>query len=392
MVSLKPITPHPVVLLDTVRDHLGVVHSLAATGHYQLTTVGFTAADALRFSRMCRHEVRTDWRWDRAGDQLDALCAPSGGAVLLPVSLRAVQWVIENRRHLADRWRLVPLPSGEDFQRANDKAELARLAERIGLRVPCWVELDRQSPARPDEVPLPALVKPRRGFGGSGIVRVENHAELQAILAGISLPNNYLLQSIAPGRDVSCGVFCRDGKVVTSVAYRPLARQGQFGRFTSIESIEDGEVVETVSRLMRALSWNGIANVDLVRAHDGVYVLEVNPRCWGNMAAAQALGVNFADMLCRAALGHQVAPQHCRGGRFFSTLDSLALLRDALVHRGVRRRLGWRRLAAGETSLRYVIHDPLPYMATVVGSGAVRGVLGLLREVWTRRAPTLRGR
>jgi len=389
MVSLNPLAPHPVVLLDTIHDHLGVVHSLADTGRYRLTTVGFSPADALRFSRMCRHEVLTDWRWDGAADQLNMLASPGDNAVLLPVSIRAVQWVIENRRQLADRWRLVPLPNGADFERANDKAELARLAEEVGLRVPNWVDLNGQNPAARDAIALPALVKPRRGFGGSGIVRVEDRKELAAILAGITSPANYLLQSVVPGRDVSCGVFCRDGKVLTSVCYRPLARQGQFGRFTSIESIADGAVDDTVAQLMQALNWNGIANVDLVSGDGGVYVLEVNPRCWGNMAAALALGVNFAEMLCRAALGHPVSPQHCRNGRFFSTLDSLALLRDALVHRGVRRRLRWKQLVAGETSLRFVMHDPLPYLMTVVHGGALRGMLGLLREVWTRRAPIL---
>lgn len=381
-----------VVLLDTLRDHLGVVHSLARTRRYRLKTLGFAREEALRYSRTCQHEVLPNWRWDGGCEQLDGLAAPADGAVLFPVSLRATEWVIQHRQELTPRWQLVPLPEAADFYLANDKARLAELAGRIGLHVPTWIEPADPAACDGQRMRFPVLLKPRRGFGGSGIVRCESPTELSKVLAEITSPANYLVQSLIPGQDMSCGVFCRAGEVLAQVIYQPLARQGQFGRFTSIQSVKDHDVATVVARLMRALHWNGIANIDLVRARDGaIHVLEVNPRCWGNMAAGVALGVNFADLLCRAAVGLDLTPQTGREGRFFGILDSLALFRDAVVHRKVRRRLHWRRLLTTESSLRFVASDPMPYLASVFQSGTLRGVLASFRKLWEHHAPKLPG-
>ncbi len=390
MVSPKRLHRQPVVLLDTLPDHLGIVHNLARTERYQLTTVGLSRDSGPRFSRRCRHKVLPHWRWDRGPAQLSAAGLPPAGAVLFPVSLHATEWAIRHREELQERWQLVPLPEANDFHVANDKARLAEVARRAGLCVP--PSADPSLPAARDweHISYPALLKPRRGYGGSGIVQLGSPLDVSTVLAGLTSPANYLVQSLITGRDISCGVLCFRGELLAVVAYQPLARQGQFGRFTSLESIDDPNMLRVVAPLMRALHWHGIANIDLVRSHDGkIHVLEVNPRCWGNMAAGLAMGINFADLLCRAALGDDLAPQACSGGRFFGILDSLVLLRDAVTHRKVRRRLQWRRLLATESSLRFVASDPLPYLASVVQAGLARGGFALLRELCTRRAPTL---
>jgi predicted ATP-grasp superfamily ATP-dependent carboligase len=174
--------------------------------------------------------------------------------------------------------------------------------------------------------------------------------------------------------------------VLASVTYLPLARESRYGRFTSIEAIEDPESLAVVARLMRALGWNGIANIDLIRSTEGtVFVLEVNPRCWGNMAAAVPLGVNFAAMLCEEAMDLPASHQACRVGRHFGVRDTLALLRVALTDSKVRRRLPWRRLLR-ESSLRTTLSDPIPEIAAVLRTGSVRRVASLIRDTWQRHA------
>ena len=297
-----PAVTHPVVLLDTLPDHLGIVQGLARTGHYQLTTVGFSADDALRFSRMCRHETLSNWDWDSGCEKLDALAAPRG-TVLLPVSIRATQWVIDHRDQLANKWRLVPLPAADDFHLANDKLHLAEMAARVGLQVPSWVDLADHESVDWQQLSYPALLKPRRGFGGSGIVRLEGPADLVKVLAGMTAPANYFVQRLVEGRDISCGVFCRDGEVLSSVAYRPLARQGAHGRFTSIQAIEDRDVASAVGRLMRALRWNGIANVDLVRSSRPA---DLRARGESALLGQHGRGPGSGCQLCRHAMSHGV--------------------------------------------------------------------------------------
>ena len=145
-----------------------------------------------------------------------------------------------------------------------------------------------------------------------------------------------------------------------------------------------------VGQLMRALRWNGIANIDLIQSRDRqVFVLEVNPRCWGNMAAAIPLGLDFASMLCQAALDQPIARQRCRSGRFFDALDTVALLCATLVNRKTRSQLNWWRLLRSESSLPVTLKDPLPSLTAAIRNGPVRGAMSLLREALIRHAPLL---
>ena len=108
------------------------------------------------------------------------------------------------------------------FEIANDKVRLADLAQRAGLPVPPLVDLADAAENNAWRLPYPVLLKPRSGFGGSGIVAFETPRKLSEQLAGMTSKQNYFVQSLIEGRDVSCGVYCHDGNVLASVTYVPL--------------------------------------------------------------------------------------------------------------------------------------------------------------------------
>jgi predicted ATP-grasp superfamily ATP-dependent carboligase len=322
-----------VVLLDALRDHLGIIHGLADSGQYVPVAVDCGPNEHSRFSRKCGQESMPDWQWDEGSEQLLGLLPGPAKPVLFPLTIRAVEWTIRHRDQLASDWNVVPLPTADTFALANDKVRLAHFARCQGIAVPALVDLAEGNERDARLLGFPVLLKPRAGFGGSGIVRIEGPQALAEHLSGMTARRNYFVQSFISGRDMSCGVYCRNGEVLASIAYVPLARESRFGRFTSIEAIDDQRVMTVVGRLMQALRWNGIANVDLIQTNDGqVFVLEVNPRCWGNMAAASRLGVDFASLLCRVALDQPIARQQCRRGRVIDPPDALVLLRETICH------------------------------------------------------------
>ena len=206
------------------RDHLGIIHGLADTGLYEPLVVGCGPDESLRFSRKCRHERISDWQWHLGSEQLTRPWDSSEKAVLLPVSIRPVEWAIRNHDRLLSDWHIVPLPALAAFEIANDKVRLADLAQRAGLPVPPLVDLADAAESNAWRLPYPVLLKPRSGFGGSGIVAFETLRQLSEQLAGMTSKQNYFVQSLIEGRDVSCGVYCHDGNVLASVTYVPLAR------------------------------------------------------------------------------------------------------------------------------------------------------------------------
>jgi predicted ATP-grasp superfamily ATP-dependent carboligase len=378
--------------LDALRDHLGIVHGLADTGLYTPITIGCGPDKSLRFSRKCRHVIIPNWRWNLGDGQLTSHFERAQRAVLLPVSIRAVEWAIRNREALSQNWQLVPLPTPGDFDIANDKVRLADFAQRFGLSVPPMAHLAGSVEAA-SELRYPVLLKPRCGYGGSGIVLFDTPQSLVEHLSGMTSKQNYFAQTMIDGHDVSCGVYCRNGQVLASVTYVPLARESRFGRFTSIETIDDPCIEGVVGQLMKALRWNGIANIDLIRSKEGrVYVLEVNPRCWGNMAAVIPLGLDFASMLCQAAVGRSMTSQRCRRGRIFGALDTIALLREMLFNRSIRQQLDWRRMLGNESSLRTMMNDPFPWLFEAFRHGPFRGTASLLRQALRRDIPALEGK
>ncbi|MDX2166521.1 MAG: ATP-grasp domain-containing protein, partial [Deltaproteobacteria bacterium] len=345
----------PVLLLDAV-ESVGtqVVHALSLAGGYRVTALVLQRENAVRHSWRCRPLLRDDWRWAAGPAQLDGVDLPAG-TVLLPVSVDAMTWTVRHRAALAARWRLPLLPPAGSLCTARDKGTLADFAAAHGVAVPpaATPRLDDDD-ALTGGLPYPVVLKPRRAGGGDGIARYDAPAPLRARLQRLRDPSAYQVQPWLAGDDINCGLLCERGRVLAAVVFRGLTRESAFTPFRSIQFVDDAEALATASRLLAALDWSGLANVDMRRDAGGrVYVLEVNPRAWGNLRGAVAAGLNFPDLWCRTALG-AVAPQPApHGARYFSTVDALALLRDRL--RGATRAPlpSWR-----ETGLRFVCRDP----------------------------------
>ncbi len=313
-----------------------------------------------RFSRHCTTVHRLEGDDSSRLESLATIVRRQAIDVLLPVSEEGLRWVIEHRASIEELVSLPPLPPLESFDEAGDKGRLSKRLHQWGLPQPRTVPCTRNESFERSltELPFPVLVKARRGGGGRHIFALESRAALDHFLSERpDIREQYVVQQLHPGTDVSCNVLARNGKVLAVALYEGrISNPRRFGPPIGVEFIEDDATRSLVERLIERLDWSGYADVDLIR--DGrtgqVYFLEVNTRFWSSLLASEAAGVNFPHLACLAALGQRFErPRY----RHIGYLPVLPGIRHAIR--------GWwgeasPRLPLARRDLQQMITDPLP--------------------------------
>ncbi|MEQ8763277.1 MAG: ATP-grasp domain-containing protein [Planctomycetota bacterium] len=311
-----------------------------------------------RFSRHCSGFHRLPSSEDDRAEELVRLARRHHLDVILPVSEEGAQFVARYRDALAPRVRSAGPHDIHQIERAVDKATAHELVRELGIPAPRTIRLTHDDAFETSvrSMRFPVLVKARRAGGGSHIHRLESREALKAFLeAHPEIRNDYIIQQFHRGADLSCNVLCRDGELLTWAFYEgrsPGVRP--FAPPLEVEFLEDDQVLEHLRRLLKALSWNGVADVDWIRdAETGeALFLEINARFWSSLLAARAAGIDFPYLACRAALGEEVLPAPYRHIRY------LAMGRS--VPHVTKRVLSARPAPISIRDLSQHISDPLP--------------------------------
>src|SRR5919109_5497400 len=119
-----------------------------------------------------------------------------------------------------------------------------------------------------------------------------------------------MIQALTPGggdAQLSYAALCRGGEPVACLTAR-RARQWpmDFGRAsTFVETIDAPEVEELAARVLGALRFDGIVELEFKRdPRDGrLKLLDINPRVWGWHTLGRAAGVDFPFLLWLALHG-----------------------------------------------------------------------------------------
>jgi carbamoyl-phosphate synthase large subunit len=176
----------------------------------------------------------------------------------------------------------------------------------------------------PAELPLPALVKARVGFGSRHIYRAETREELDFFLA--HTPVDSMVQECLAGEEFSIDVFCDlDGRCLNAIPRTMIESKG--GESIKGMTIRDAELIEFGCRVAEALPIKGPANVQCFREADGrLLVTDVNPRFGGGFPLPLAAGSRYPELALAIANGERPEPRvgEFRDGvvmtRFFSNL------------------------------------------------------------------------
>jgi carbamoyl-phosphate synthase large subunit len=176
----------------------------------------------------------------------------------------------------------------------------------------------------PAELPLPALVKARLGFGSRNIYRAETREELDFFLA--HTPVDSMVQECLAGEEFSIDVFCDlEGRCLNAIPRTMIESKG--GESIKGMTIQDAELIAFGARVAETLPIKGPANIQCFREADGrLLVTDVNPRFGGGFPLPLAAGSRYPELALAIANGERPEPRvgDFRGGvvmtRFFSNL------------------------------------------------------------------------
>ena len=359
------------VLIPDGEDSLEIVKVLRCLGQVPEFTVHVLSkvrSPSAKFSRYCahlhHHSSENDDEWTEA---IEAIAQQRKIDVVLPVTLRGVKLISQRREAISKVSAIPPIPEYELIELVRNKWSLYKFATQNGLPVvpsafigkgggPISVSPDI------DSIEYPALLKPTSQRGGSGIVKVDSPSDLEntwkdkRIIKG----SEYILQNYISGFDVSFSVFCQSGKVIAYTLWKGLLPSKEPFHVPRLleEYTKDEHAVDVGRRLVSAIGWNGVADIDLFfdKRDKTVKILEINPRYWQSLLGSLTAGVNFPLMACLTAVGAECPEMK-------QTRPIKYARPSASFHMLLSRFLG-RKLAEGyrlrDSAIRFTLIDPLP--------------------------------
>jgi predicted ATP-grasp superfamily ATP-dependent carboligase len=211
---------------------------------------------------------------------------------------------------------------------AYDKRLTHQLADSLGIEAPrTSFPSEHDDPA--EGVEFPAILKPAvkpdvNRLTTAKAWRVESADELRARYAeacALMGSDALLVQELVPGggeAQFSYAALCSAGRpLATLTARRTRQYPPDFGRAsTYVESVDRPEIIEPSERLLAALGWDGLVELEYKRdARSGRFkLLDINPRVWGWHTLCARAGVDFPVLAYRLACGGWVATVRGRPG------------------------------------------------------------------------------
>jgi predicted ATP-grasp superfamily ATP-dependent carboligase len=137
-----------------------------------------------------------------------------------------------------------------------------------------------------------------------------------------------------------------------------------FGRFsTYVETMEEPEVVEPAVRLLAAMRFTGLIEVEFKQdPRDGKFkVLDLNPRAWGWHTLCGRAGVDFPYLAWLLARGETVPEAHGRTGvRWVRMGADLAMAIQEICRGRLSLATYLRSLAGSLECAMFAWDDPMP--------------------------------
>ena len=214
-----------------------------------------------------------------------------------------------------------PFPRWEVLERVQRKRHQLERAEAIGVPVPRTRYPTSAAEARSaaDDLGYPVYLKPSNPIGFKRLYarqayRCETRAEVEDAYARMAEYEPMVQESIPGGDDhlYTLGSYlAADGEALGLFCGRKLRQTLRWmGSCRVGESLWVDEVVEDGLRLLRALDFHGISQVETkLDPRDGRYkLIEVNPRLWQWHGLAGACGVDLPWIAYRDLVGERLPP------------------------------------------------------------------------------------
>lgn len=303
------------------RASLAVVRSLGHAGHevHVCSSRMRTISSSSRYSAASHIVADPLSEPERFLSDLVGIAIRMRADVLLPITEAALLAVLPSRNQFECS---IPFAEAAAFERICDKRQVLAAAHSHGIAVPDQKEVETPEDivGLNGEVLFPLVLKPSRSVSGTEVARIRAGVRYAASQSALSeglkrIPAAaypVLLQQHVSGPGFGICVLVWDGKLLGAFAHRRIREKPPSGGVSVLrESIPlDQDLLLRSLALLQDFNWRGVAMVEYkLDSGRGVpYLMEVNGRLWGSLQLAIDAGVNFPDLLVRAALGENPSP------------------------------------------------------------------------------------
>ena len=349
-------------------DAVKVLRCLSHVSGITAHVLAKTRLPQARLSRYCSschcHTSENDDDWIRV---IRSIVRSLRIDVVLPVTENGVELVARNRKAVSEFVAIPPLADSDIISMTQDKWSFQCYAIENGFPVPASVligKVGETSVASLDinSIEYPALLKPTLLDGGSGIVKVKEPSDLAyawnngRIIKGCQ----YMLQSYLPGVVFCLGFYSQGGQIISYTLWKTLLTSSKRLYFSAraMEYVNNEEVIELTIRLISAMKWDGIANIDfLVDSNNGsVKILDFNPRFGQSLLGSLVAGVNFPLLACLGAMGREYPNmQQQETIRYAHPATQSKVMISRFMGRRPPVNVRWK-----NGSLQFAVRDPLP--------------------------------
>lgn len=231
------------------------------------------------------------------------------GWLLLPSNDHAVSTLSRNKTLLSQHFKVIS-PEAEIFNNIYNKENLLRLSESIGVPIPrSWFKLNSGSEDFPDTFPV--ITKGKYGLSfykktGKKAFISNNADEYKDFLNTLDTDDESLMAfsqeliELNGNKTISFTAFSIDGELKSFwIGKKHRDHPINFGTATYCESIEENELIEPSKKLLQALNFSGVCEIEFLKdPKDGLYkLIEINARTWLWVGLAYKAGINYPMMI-----------------------------------------------------------------------------------------------
>jgi predicted ATP-grasp superfamily ATP-dependent carboligase len=312
--------PEVSVLLGFPREvsGLAVIRSLAKRG-IKLKAYDSDARSAGLHSKWVAEKyVWPDPSTDADGfiDALVAAAPADHRPILIDLEGHALDAIVSRLAEVEKHYQLL-VPDYETIDIAQDKAKTARYFTQIGLAAPITTVADSLLDLEAWQGDYPAVLKPRRGKGGRGQIKVASLEEAREVWLQLKPSTGmYLMQEWIPGpvsNLVSVGVLADAASKLVGLfsAQRLAVVQTPHipeGPTAYIRSHYNEKYLQTARQFVARSGWRGPAEFEfkIDERDQSLKILEINPRLWAWVDLPIQCGVDFPYLYTELAQGKAV--------------------------------------------------------------------------------------
>ena len=373
--------PTGVIVIGDHIQALGIIRSLGRHGIPVYLLHDKTLCIS-RFSRYCYKFIKTP-SMDNESDFISFLAELAkkfdvNDYILMPTNDAAVRILSKNKDFL-EKYYKVPTPHWDITKFALNKELTYSLAAENGIPVPKTIHPKNVEDLQKLHINYPVVLKGVEGLNfyrktGAKAFRANSLGELKRIYEKnstlIDFSEIIIQEEIPGGTDLMysfCSFFKNDELLGVWTGRKVREHPVGLGTGTFAESIYVPEIVELGSKLLSAMNYYGISEIEFKKdPRDNKFkLIEMNARTWLWISLAVRAGVDFPYMLYKDIMGDGIAPVKSfrEGIRWMHIYTDLGVMIKEIPRGNMMIKDYFASLNNGEKEFAvFSLNDPLPFI------------------------------